>query len=146
MKYKLVMSKDDSVCSQALDSFNKHLNEEYPPQPPAFTPTNYRIHAPAEISPQWRQVEHSSAWVTAVDLDWDGKPETILKVWSLDRRERKITGLDVMLDILPKPTENFSDRLSYLKTTFPPGTYFLQISYKSGSFGNPLKLTHRKLD
>lgn len=139
MQYKLVMSQDDSVCSPALDSFNKHLNEEYPLQPPAFTPTNYRKHVPAEISPQWREgPSKGRSWVTELDLDWDGKAETILKEWSLDRRERKNTGLDVMLDVVPKPAEIFSDRLSYLKTTFPPGTYFLQRSYNSGSFGKPL--------
>lgn len=138
MKYKLVMSKDDRVCAKSLDLFNKHLNEEYSPQPPAFTPTNYRIHVPAEISPQWREVDRRSAWVTEVDLDWDGKPETILKEWSLDRRERKITGLDIMRDDAPKLAENFSDRLNYLITTFPPSTYFLEKSYNSGNFGKPL--------
>jgi uncharacterized protein len=99
MKYKLVMSMDDSVCSQALDSFNNHLEEEYPPQPPAFIPTNYRKHAPAEVSPQWRKIGDSSTWVTEVDLDWDGKLQTILKDSRVDSGEKKSIFLDVFYDI-----------------------------------------------
>jgi|CXWL01.1.fsa_nt_gi uncharacterized protein len=138
MKYKLVMSKDYSVCNQALDSFNKHLNEEYPSQPPAFTPTEYRKHVPTEISPQWRDGPFKGeSWITEVDLDWDGTLKTVLKEWSLDRREKKDSGLDVMNGVVTTLHEKFTDRLNYLEKTFSPDTYFLEESYGSGRFGKP---------
>jgi uncharacterized protein len=132
MKYELVMSKDDSICNQALKSFNKHINEEYPPPPPTFIQIDYRIHSPVEISPQWKKLGNSSAWITEVDIDWDGKQQTILKDSIIDSGEKA----SVFFDISDKLLSNFT--LDKYNRVIISDIYSLEKSYSSGTFGNPL--------
>jgi uncharacterized protein len=146
IRYELVMSRDNAVCRQVLGAYNAHVEEEFPLPRPNFIRLyeDYPKHAPSEISPQWREGAEPGAWLTEIDLDWDGKNETVLKDWSLDgmigRRERRNTGLDVMRGIVLAPATNFSARVPEMESTFPGGIpYTLSFgkSYPTGSFGKP---------
>lgn len=142
MQYKLVMSKNDAVCQQALDSYNKHVFEEFPLPPANFIRLyeDYPKHPPDGISPKWREgLSHGETWLTEIDLDWDGKAETILKSWALeggDKYEKRLSSLDVMREIIQVTNTNFSALSNEIESMFPQQTRRLNYekALPSGSF------------
>lgn len=141
MHYKLVMSKNDLVCRLAIHTYNRHINEEFPPPPASSIQQGYPTHAPLEISPHWRDGGEPGTWLAEVDLDWDGKPETILKSWLpsgfVEKREQIIGWLDVVDRIAPDSGMNRIELKHEAQSTFPGGTYNLHLdnAYPPGSFG-----------
>ena len=138
MYYKLVMSKNDSVCKQALNIYNKHVNDEFPP-PNDFGSTGSvtPVHAPAEIAPKW-QLTHPDEygeWWTTADIDWDGSVEKIVKNKDvgglMDSHERT----DYFLTVFFKNSLNKIDEKGF--TGNDNYDLLFDKSYPVGSFAAP---------
>jgi uncharacterized protein len=144
MSYQLVLNRNSTACHQALNAYNKHINEEFPPPPPTFIQIFDSLpkHAPSEIAPHWSDGAENGTWLTQVDLDWDGRLETISKYrffgGFVDSREKSNSGLDVCSGISPA-CQGKSDEKNQGKYMFTDGTYILNHGkpYPPGQFGKP---------